>query len=721
MKEHMAMTKTTKAAALGAAGMIWAALPLAAGAADAAAVQAVTAGPDWTRFENRHEIVAGSALDFSGLGLHHAPAGKYGWLKGDGLRAVFERRPDAPARFYGVNLCNDANYLADDEIERLTDRLVRLGYNAVRLHHHDDMWAKDEDGARAKLDRLMAACIRKGIYLMTDLCVSRKVSWRELGVDRDGLATGVKLRMMTTEAGFACWKKFATDFLTRVNPETGRALKDEPAMPFLVILNEPSPHSNWDKARDVEPFRALWPVWLAETRAQFPGAFPELTDDAFPARGGWWNPNAEANAVSSFWTWCLARFSRRASAFLKEELGVKALLATDNNGPILPEISRTRAACGDFVDFHWYTEHAGSASKKDREESGLPLAGVFRNHNALAGGTYCYGRTAFSRVWGRPLTVSESNMGGPNVNRAVHGLALGAYAAVQDWTGIWTFALAHGARKLFDGCAAPPGRFDLALDPLLQAADRMAIPLFLRGDLPTPAAAFANNFSAADMAPSARNDLSAVPPWGSASSELVWRARLGVSFGETPPPGVAAPGRDARAVAADAAPPAGVAIDRSKGDLAVASPRFAGVFAGADARRDAGALRVRVSGTRACVAAVSLTDAPLETSPRILVWHLTDLHGEGFRWGGTVERRGIGPHTGILSWGDGANLFARTGSAAIVLRLDDAADYDVYALDAVGNRCEKVAAEVRDGQLGFVAAIRPDAPARFYYEVVRRP
>lgn len=692
--------------------------PLAAagGAYAAPDIFCVTNGVSWARFENAHEIVAGSALDFSSLGIHHAPAGKFGWLQGAGERAAFERRPGVAARFYGVNLCNTANYLSDEQVERLTDRLVRLGYNAVRIHHHDDLWAKDADGTRAKLDRLVAVCIRKGIYLMTDLYVSRKVSWRELGIDRDGIADGdsAKLRMMVTEAGFACWKRYAADFLLHVNPETGRSLRDEPAMPFLVMINESSPHSHWDAARGIEEFHTLWKIWLAEVRAEDPGCFPQLTDDGFPARGLWWNPNAEANATSSFWAWVLARFSRRATTFLKGELGVRALLATENNGPVLPEIARTRAACGDFIDVHWYDDHTTAATPRHREESGLPLVSVFRNHNALREGRfYGYRSRAFHRVWGRPFTVSESNWGGPNVHRAVHGLAIGAYAAVQDWTGVWTFAMAHSAEKLFDGCPAAPGRFDLALDPLLQASDRMAVLLFLRGDLPTPTAAFANVLSPSDMRPSARDHLAVVPPWAASAPSLSWRVRLGVSFGELPGD-VIGFGRESRGPSVADMPDSGVLIDTEQGNLSVSTPRFAGVFADVGERQDAGPLRVSIGGARACVAAASLSDDDLARAPRILVWHLTDLHGAGFAY---VP---FGHLSGVISWGTGRSLLAHTGSAAVALRLDDAASYDVWALDSVGNRCARVATEVREGYLCFVTVIRPNADARFYYEVVRR-
>ena len=270
-------------------------------------------------------------------------------------------------------------------------------------------------------------------------------------------------------------------------------------MPMLVLINESSPHSDWDKAKALPEFRALWPQWLAEARALDSDAYPAAEPEAFPEKGGWWDPSPENSAKAAFWAWVCGRFSKRATAFLRDELGVKAMLSTENNGPVLPAILQMRAEAGGYVDFHFYTEHANSASKAAREETGLPL------HRDVA----------FNRVWGRPLVVSESQMGGPNFNRAMAGLLTGAFAAIQDWTGIWTFAYAHNREKLFDGIDAGPGRFDLSLDPLMQATDRLPMLLFLRGDQPTPEAAFTNAFTDAAVRADAegRISLASRPQW----------------------------------------------------------------------------------------------------------------------------------------------------------------------------------------------------------------
>lgn len=682
-------------------------------------VQRVKEGDEWVRVEYRRDIVRGSALDFSKLGLQDAPAGKYGWLVSRNGHAEFQGRPGIPARFYGVNLCNTANYLSSNEVEQVTDRLVRLGYNAVRIHHHDTLWAESEEN-RDALDRLVSACVRKGLYLTTDIYVSRRIPWRDLGVDRDGVADGqsAKILMMATEEGFDNWKRFARDFLKRRNRFTGRCLAEEPAMPFLVLINESSPHSNagWPVVREIPAFRALWDEWLKEQRTANPSAWPLAKEGELPKRAGWWNPSPEGDMKAAFWGWCVVRFSRKATAFLRSELGVKALIATENHGPTLPSVIKARADGGDYADFHFYTEHAGPASDTDRKTTGLPLVSLFRNHNPLNDHMRAYRGVAFNRIWGRPLVVSESQMGGPNFNRAMAGLVTGAYASIQDWTGIWTFALAHQREKLFDGCENGPGRFDLSLDPLMQATDRLPTLLFLRGDQPTPSAAFANVIPTEATGPNATLSLSVRPEW--AGRGLEWKSRLGVSFGSALlPNGVKGVMAYPSEMPSGELPPCGVVVDEEKGGIVVSSRRTAGGFVGSGESLAAGALRADIRGHSALVAAAALDGSGLADASRILVWHLTDLHGKGFAWGGKTMKDGRA-HTGILSWGNNL-LLAHVGEAEVSLALADTAGYRVYALGTDGRREREIPAKVESGRLSFTASVRQPFGGCMMYEIAK--
>ncbi len=95
-------------------------------------------GPDWIPLKYDPWIEAGTALDFTDVLPHHAPAGKFGRVLAVGDHFEFEGLPCIPQRFYGVNLCGTANLPESrEEADRFAANLARIGYNAVRIHHHE--------------------------------------------------------------------------------------------------------------------------------------------------------------------------------------------------------------------------------------------------------------------------------------------------------------------------------------------------------------------------------------------------------------------------------------------------------------------------------------------------------------------------------------------------------------------------------------------------------
>src|ERR1051326_2505504 len=206
------------------------------------------AGPDWIPLQPQLEIEPGSALDFSQMGFVDPPAGKHGRVvaRPDGQFA-FADSIDQPRRFYGVNLCFGAQYLGKAQAERLAERLVRLGYNAVRIHHYERDLTQGQTNSTtlnqaqiAKLDDLAGALIRHGIYLTTDLFVSRSIRYREIGIDKDGPIPmdTFKILVPVHAGAFANWEAFARAFLGHTNPETHRRYADEPALAWLSMINE---------------------------------------------------------------------------------------------------------------------------------------------------------------------------------------------------------------------------------------------------------------------------------------------------------------------------------------------------------------------------------------------------------------------------------------------------------------------------------------------------
>lgn len=141
-------------------------------------------------------------------------------------------------RFYGVNVCGSA-VIPDYETARaFARRLSRIGYNSVRIHHHekslvvkDDMTTLDEEAMR-RFDGLVAACVDEGLYLTTDLFVSRApVPRRACGVDEDGTFSGREMKELSHfhEGVYSNFCAFARNFLTHRNVYTGRPSSRSPA------------------------------------------------------------------------------------------------------------------------------------------------------------------------------------------------------------------------------------------------------------------------------------------------------------------------------------------------------------------------------------------------------------------------------------------------------------------------------------------------------------
>ncbi len=233
----------------------------------------ITAGEEWIPLRAELEIEPGSALDFSTMNFVDAPAGKHGRViaRPDGQFA-FANSPDKPQRFYGVNLCFGAQYISKEQSDILAERLVRLGYNALRIHHYERDLSQRQNSTQLnpeKLDQfdyLMAAMIKRGIYLTTDLYVSRGVPYREVGIDRDGQIPMDNFKMLVPvhDGAYENWKAFTRNLLTHVNPYTKRSYAEEPALAWLAMINEGNLGNFWKDIVTVPEWKQKWNEWLVK-------------------------------------------------------------------------------------------------------------------------------------------------------------------------------------------------------------------------------------------------------------------------------------------------------------------------------------------------------------------------------------------------------------------------------------------------------------------------
>ncbi len=678
----------------------------------------VQAGPEWIPVDYRKNILVGSALDFSNQGLQDAPAGKYGWLRNVGGRFEFEKLPGVAQRFYGVNLCFTANYPDHAVADELVTRLVRLGYNTVRIHHHERDLLVDNNRkggmtvdpeAFDKFDYLMAKAIAAGLYVTTDVFVSRTVRWADIGYpERQGVVKEknvYKCLVAVNDAAFADWCTFAKLFFEHVNPYTGRRYLDEPALPLISLINEGQFTMGWSRgARDEPAIQEAYTKWLAEKRAQDPAFCPTAPELA--SKLNFYGANG--NVLALFMTDIERRSATRMIAYLKK-LGLKALFTNANNGPHPVAMQNVRADVYDYVDDHFYVDHPHFLEKR------WALPSKIGNLNPVQDPRLALIGPAFVRLADKPFCITEWNFSGPGMFRGVGGIMTGALSALQGWDGLWRFAYAHNVRDLTDG-PCMPGYFNVGTDPLGQSSDRASVCLFLRRDLASLTGGTAFRVTPESIAGStnANRVIMVRPKW----SDAAWHHRVATAGMSTKVPAGMNEMPITEALIQAETPPFACAASsqfallRDTGAFRIDTPRTAGGFTPAGSL-DCGAISFTVEESPATVWASSVDAEPtdLRHAKRILVTHLTDVQADGNVYADTAK-------TILLKWGK-ARPIARRGRAEVRLAHAHPESLEVWSLETTGARRARVPSRVIDGRLVFTVEIAAPS-ACLNYEVVQR-
>lgn len=662
----------------------------------------VTEGECWIPFHDSRTIEVGSALDFSML--VEAPAGKYGHITIRDGHFYWEKAPEKRARFFGTNLCFTANFPSHDVADALADYLVRMGYNSVRLHHYDrglidpnapDSTTLDPD----QLDRihyLIAACKKRGLYISIDLYTVRRMKAHEvpeigkpLGM-REFKALAPILPSVTEN-----WKTFARNFLTSHNPYTGMSLAEDPVLIGVAPVNE-DPVGNDAMA-------------TPEVAAIYTRAFEEWkSENGIEPKG----EEAETQALARFYGHVQERGNAIYFDFLKNELGVKAPLTGVNALETLglaPIRSRL-----DYVDNHQYWDHPIFPL------SDWDLPFTFHQESATEAAARTP-RTVFpSRIFGLPFTFTEWNYTNPNQHRAEGALLMAAYAALQDWDGIWRFAHAHSRQFLEE--VSPADEFDLATDPLARYSELIAGALYQRQDVAPaktklvylvneaeahkqisrwgaplgvdPAITFAG-LSLQVGSLWAPNGTPARDLNGFVTGSNVFAGQNGyvspdriLAFLESRSLIESIPGNDpeqARYVSETGQLQINPGLGQMKA-VTLLSEAFTFSKPGEATGQN---MHVQIDEGFGTVAAISIDGKPLGESQRILLLHLTDLQNNNAKYSN--------PRMTMLLDKGGLPHLIRAGQAKVSIRTYR--ELIVYPLDASGRRMEAIPAELNDGWL----------------------
>ncbi len=216
--------------------------------------------------------------------MNEKPAGKSGWLKVDGEH--FVNSTGGVVRFVGCNITAAGNFPEAKYAPIIAKHLAQYGVNIVRMHFLDNNWGGGEgrwslmpesnnperDGldARAleRLDSFIAALKAEGIYANLNLHVGR--TYPNSTKEMPDMSKGVDNFMPDMIESL---KNYSKLLLTHVNPHTGLAYKDEPAVPVLEISNEDSLLLNpwWIEKLTGAPKDELAKQWNAWLRKKYAG------------------------------------------------------------------------------------------------------------------------------------------------------------------------------------------------------------------------------------------------------------------------------------------------------------------------------------------------------------------------------------------------------------------------------------------------------------------
>ena len=655
----------------------------------------VVPGKEWKVLNFIKDPVAGGALDFSFR--MDAPAGKYGPVVVRNGRFEFRDRPGVPARFYGTNICSQAPFVSKEWADRLADRLARHGFNAVRIHHHDSLIADPHDSTKLnpermeQLDYFISALARRGIYWQTDLFVSRRIPAGELkGIDRRLTDFDVyKALFFLRDDVFENFRVAAANFLNHVNPYTKFAVKDDPALISLGLVNEDNifpKHQCNDACRKL--YRKAFEAELAKSGRVFPaGAERNLAYEEF-----------------------LTRLYNRRYAQMKEfvrGLGCEKPLSDQNMG-VGPKLAQMRMMY-DFVENHHYYNHPEFAGKAWE----LPV--LSQNASAISRFAESPARLFPSRLLGKPFMVTEYDTGRPNPFRAEAAVLFGAYGALQRWDGLFQFAYTHGTEKYQYG-RRTDGFFDLATDPVKLCSHALGAALFFDGgfdSMPGPEFRFAveekKQIPFEELFPAEYERFGLLGPVGGfaasgngvkgellSSSRPVLRKRLAVL----------APDGTFRS--------AGGALELTpaRGTLRAVTPKVEAFVLPAGSRGSGKFLRVENRKGHGVFGAFSLDGKPLAESGRVLLMHLTDSAASRMRFSAKDCRK-------MESWGVPPFLAAR-GEADIELNVDPEEKYRLFAVDMAGKRLNEIPLVRKGGSLAAKLNVFQPSGAVFSYELIKQ-
>jgi hypothetical protein len=407
--------------------------------------------------------------------LNHQP-GAHGFLRTSGDRLVFE--DGTPARFWGIDVMAYALFSSNTQIERHARRLAMLGFNLVRLHHHDttgwvvptviDMHLKNSRMLdRNGIDRVdyWIKCLHdNGIYVWLDMHSYRQFRDGDRQTELGTIATYKEFsdkRFGYQVKGFCQYDpvvqklmvEFQEKYLNHVNRYTNVAYKDDPTIAFALITNENDiTHHYGILALPREKHPQLTELWQARLK-QF-AAKTGLNENEMRMP---WSPGP----ASMFLNDQEHAFYETMTQSIRGT-GCRALIANGNVWGDNPQSCIPSLTSGDVIDVHAYDGPDQLLADPRYKPNIVSMIGI-------------------NQVADKPLTVSEWNMEAsldPPVDRFIAPIYVASIAALQGWDALMLYGYCQQA---LSDQARVTSVWDTYADPAIMASMPAAALLFRNG------------------------------------------------------------------------------------------------------------------------------------------------------------------------------------------------------------------------------------------------
>ena len=477
------------------------------------------------------------ALDYSHL--LDAPAGKHGYVEARNGHLYFE--DGTRARFFGFNIATRSNTPDHATAEKLAEHFASMGVNIIRLHAADApigtepaSWSSCEEAPLIdypsgssrrfnpegldRFDYLVAKLEERGIYLHIDLIVARQFLEGD-GLEYPGGAPScIKRYCMYNRRLIELQKEYARDLLCHVNPYTGRALIDDPAVVTVQINNEDTAikgNLGGDMSPEMQPYREevqrrfnQFLLSKYHTREKLAAAWTyegvcALGEDEDPEAGAvrgiegsfyqpvcdpnspWDAPESPARYADfmEFGIWRNRSFYQEMKDYL-HALGVKVPIVTSNL--IAGAADVYGHTDGDLMENNCYFNHPLLPVQGNTYLAAGPLEYVSVNPLTMQRGvgsmsTSLLSLASVAIVRGKPFMLSEWNEYGLHPFHSTALVQTAAYACLNDWDGLILYNH-HTSERPDDQPGDVIGSvFDAFNDPAVVCQWGFASAMFLKG------------------------------------------------------------------------------------------------------------------------------------------------------------------------------------------------------------------------------------------------